>query len=76
MTMGNLPVFTARQVVRVLNSLGFMEVRHRGSHKQFRPADGRQTAVPVHAGRDISPALLRQIIKDVGLTPEEWLQVS
>jgi predicted RNA binding protein YcfA (HicA-like mRNA interferase family) len=43
-------------------------VRQRGSHQQFRHPDGRCTTVPFHAGRDISPILLRQIAKDIGLT--------
>jgi hypothetical protein len=43
------------------------------SHKQFRHEDGRATTVPVHAGRDIDPLLLRQIAKDVGLTVREFL---
>jgi predicted RNA binding protein YcfA (HicA-like mRNA interferase family) len=49
-------------------------VRQRGSHKQFRHADGRATTVPVHGGRDISPILLRQIAKDIGLTVDQLLQ--
>lgn len=72
--MGKLPVLRAREVISILRALGFEEVRQRGSHKQFRHADGRTTTVPVHGGRDISPALLRQIIKDVGVTPEEFLR--
>jgi len=28
-------------------------VRQRGSHKQFRHADGRVTTVPVHGSRDM-----------------------
>jgi predicted RNA binding protein YcfA (HicA-like mRNA interferase family) len=51
--------------------LGFQEVRQRGSHKQFRHTDGRVTTVPVHQGRDISPTLLRQIARDIGLTVQE-----
>ena len=39
--------------------LGFVEVRQKGSHKQFAHSDGRRTTVPVHPGRDIFPALLR-----------------
>jgi len=31
------------------------------------------TTVPYHAGRDISPTLLRKIAKDIGLTPEQFL---
>ena len=36
--------------------------------------DGRGTTVPFHSGRDISPVLLRQIAKDVGLTIDEFLR--
>jgi predicted RNA binding protein YcfA (HicA-like mRNA interferase family) len=57
----------------MLERLGFAEVRQKGSHKQYRHSDGRGTTVPFHAGRDISPILLRQIIKDIGITPEEFL---
>jgi len=60
-------------VVAFLEKLGFAEVRQRGSHKQFRHADGRSTTVPFHSGRDISPTLLRKIARDVGLTVDELL---
>jgi predicted RNA binding protein YcfA (HicA-like mRNA interferase family) len=71
--MGRYPVLKPREVVEILLSLGFQEVRQRGSHKQFRHSDGRTTTVPFHAGRDISPILLRQIAKDIGLTVEQFL---
>jgi len=67
------PVLKPREVIALLERLGFQEVRQRGSHKQFRHADGRVTTVPVHKGRDISPTLLRQIAHDVHLTFEELL---
>jgi len=60
-------------VIRILEQLGFIEVRRRGSHIQFRHQDGRATTVPVHAGRDISPMLLRQIARDIGLKIEEFV---
>jgi len=72
--MTRLPVLKPRDVVAVLTSLGFEEIRQRGSHKQFRHPDGRQTTVPFHSGRDISPILLRKIIRDIGLTDEEFLE--
>jgi len=68
-----LPVLKPREVISILVALGFAEVRQRGSHKQFAHPDGRRTTVPVHGSRDISPILLRQIIKDVRLTPDEFL---
>jgi predicted RNA binding protein YcfA (HicA-like mRNA interferase family) len=66
-------VLKPTEAVRILGALGFVEVRQRGSHKQFRHSDGRSTTVPFHKGRDISPILLRQIAKDIGLTVEEFV---
>jgi len=70
--MARLPVLKPREVARVLDGLGFVDVRQRGSHRQYRHADGRCTTVPFHGSRDISPLLLKQIIKDIRITPEEF----
>ena len=72
--MGNVPVLSPRDVMGILGRLGFVEVRQRGSHKQYRHSDGRGTTVPFHAGRDISPTLLRQIVKDIDMTMDEFLR--
>jgi predicted RNA binding protein YcfA (HicA-like mRNA interferase family) len=72
--MAGVPVLKPREVIAILVALGFVEVRQRGSHKQFRHSDGRGTTVPFHAGRDISPILLRQIARDIGLTVDELLK--
>ncbi len=72
--MGKLPVLKPREVCRLLEALGFVLVRQRGSHLQYRHADGRGTTVPNHAGRDISPILLRQIARDLGTTAEELVR--
>lgn len=72
--MGILPVLKPAEVVAILLRLGFVEVRQRGSHKQFRNTEGKCTTVPFHAGRDISPLLLRQIAKDIGMTVEDFIK--
>jgi predicted RNA binding protein YcfA (HicA-like mRNA interferase family) len=72
--VGAVPVLKPGDVVAILHRLGFVEVRQRGSHKQFRDSFGRLTTVPMHRGRDIAPALLRQIAKDIGLTVDELLK--
>jgi predicted RNA binding protein YcfA (HicA-like mRNA interferase family) len=74
--MARLPVLKPREVVARLEKLGFKEVRQRGSHKQFRHTDGRGTTVPFHQGRDISPILLRQIARDIGMTAEALVAVD
>ena len=71
--MGSVPVLKPREVVALLEGLGFVEARQRGSHKQFRHPDGRSTTVPFHSGRDISPTLLRKIARDISLTIDELL---
>ena len=71
--MGSTPVLKSSEVADILRKLGFDVVRQRGSHLQFRDPRGRCTTVPVHRGRDISPPLLRQIAKDIGMTMEEFL---
>jgi predicted RNA binding protein YcfA (HicA-like mRNA interferase family) len=73
--VGKVPVLKPREVIALLGAHGFAEIRQRGSHKQFRHADGRSTTVPVHRGRDISPTLLRKIARDIRLTVDEFLVV-
>lgn len=70
--MSQIPVLKPREVVALLQKLGFVEVRQRRSHKQFRHPDGRSTT-PFHSGRDISPILLRQIARDIRLPVEELM---
>lgn len=72
--MGNIPVLKPQEVFRILENLDFVQVRQKGSHKQFRHEDGRATTVPFHKGRDIAPRLLKQIADDVSLTVEEFLE--
>jgi predicted RNA binding protein YcfA (HicA-like mRNA interferase family) len=68
------PVLRPNEVMIILERLGFVPVRQRGSHIQYRHPDGRGTTVPYHGSRDLSPLLLRQIAKDIGLTVDEFLE--
>ena len=70
----NIPILKPQEVAKILEKLGFIKVRQKGSHQQFRHADGRGTTVPCHKGRDISPTLLRKIASDIELTIEEFLE--
>jgi predicted RNA binding protein YcfA (HicA-like mRNA interferase family) len=69
--MSKLPVLKPREVCRILENFGLTMVRQRGSHMLFRrPDDGEP---PFRIIRDISPILLRQIARDIGLTAEELI---
>ncbi|GAB4451561.1 MAG: type II toxin-antitoxin system HicA family toxin [Anaerolineae bacterium] len=69
--MGKLPVVTSRELIRVLEGLGFEAVRQKGSHLRLRHPDGRVVTVPIHPGQDIGRGLLRKILRDVELSPDE-----
>jgi predicted RNA binding protein YcfA (HicA-like mRNA interferase family) len=72
--MSKLPVLKPREVVRILEKLGFKLIRERGSHKQFKHADGRQTTVAFHKSCDISPIMLKVIAADIGMTAEGFIR--
>jgi predicted RNA binding protein YcfA (HicA-like mRNA interferase family) len=72
--MGNVPVLKPREVAAVPAALGFVEVRQRGSHRQYCHGDGRYTTVTFHPGRDISPVLLCQIAKDIDMRLDDFLR--
>lgn len=72
---GRLPMLKARDLIRVLKKLGFYEVRQKGSHICFKNDDGRFTLVPYHAGEDIDKGLLRQILREINVSYEEFLDI-
>jgi predicted RNA binding protein YcfA (HicA-like mRNA interferase family) len=65
----------ARKIIKVLEKIGFKPVRQQGSHVILKHADGRVTVVPVHKGEQIGRGLLSKIIKDAGITKEEFLNI-
>lgn len=68
-----LPRIACRELIRVLKRAGFEEQRQRGSHLTMRrPSDGRRVTVPVHEGRTIPPGTLRAILRDAGISVEEF----
>ncbi|MHB8652992.1 MAG: type II toxin-antitoxin system HicA family toxin [Terriglobia bacterium] len=67
----------AREVVRIFENAGFVKWRQKGSHLTiFRPSDRRAHTVHVHMSKTIPKDTLRAIIKQAGLTPEEFLSFA
>jgi len=69
---GRLPMLKARDVMRVLEKFGFRGFRQVGPHIFFKHPDGRTTLVPRHGGEDIGRGLLRQILREIEVTPGEF----
>lgn len=72
--MSQLPAVTGKELVAVLQRLGFEVLRIKGSHHFMRHPDGRTTVVPVHAGEEIGPGLMSKILRDTKLTKNEMKQ--
>lgn len=72
--MGRLPVVKAKKLIKVLKKLGFRETHRKGSHRFFQHSDGRTTAVPVHPGEDLGRGLLREILHQIEISPQEFLE--
>ena len=65
-----LPVVSGQETARVLGRVGFEQVGQRGSHLKLRHADGRVVIVPLHSA--LAPGTLRSILRQSGLSPEEF----
>ena len=74
--MPKLPVVSGEEAVRALQRGGFVFEHQSGSHVSLRhPGTGRTVSVPVHGGRDLPTGTLRGIIRDAGLTVEEFTRL-
>jgi len=67
------PVINAKELIKKLEKKGFVFVRQSGSHVIYKNAEGTKTTVPIHGKKDLGKGLLRQIMKDTGLTNDDLL---
>ncbi len=74
---GRLPSLKAVEVIRALERAGFVVVRAAGSHHRLvhRDTPSRATTVPLHKGRDLPRPMLYAILKQAGLTVDEFLEL-
>ena len=70
--MSKLPIVRFKTMNALLLKLGFEAVRQRGSHVFYRHPDGRATSVPDHGAKDLNTPLVRSILRDINITPEQF----
>lgn len=71
--MAKLPQLTAKELIKILQKIGFKIIRQEGSHVFLRNDDGRTTVVPNHPGEKLDRGLLNKIIKkDIGISREDF----
>ena len=72
--MPRLRRVSGREAIRVLEKLGFVQVRQRGSHVVLRKETLEVAVgcvVPLH--RELAIGTLRGILKQAGVTPDEFM---
>lgn len=75
--MPKLPALNARNFIKAIKKGGFYLDRSKGSHHTFlNPKKPNSTVVvPVHPGQDLGKGLLKALIKDAGLTEDQFLKL-
>ena len=61
-----------RELRKVAQAVGFQWIRYEGSHNVFRHDSGKVVVIPDHGSQVIVRPLLRKILRDLRLTPDEY----
>jgi len=72
--MTRLPIVKFKTMEKILINLGFEIIRRKGAHVFYRHPDGRTTTLSNHPGRDLSRPLIREILREIEITPEKFIQ--
>ena len=72
--MTRLPIVDFKAMEKTLLRLGFEVVRQKRSHVFYRHPDGRTTTLPRHPGRDLARPLVREILREIEITPDQFFQ--
>lgn len=72
--MGDVNPISRREMVRKLKALGFKGPFPGGKH-QWMQRSGFRLTIPNPHGGEIDPGLIRRILRQAGITTEEWTDV-
>jgi predicted RNA binding protein YcfA (HicA-like mRNA interferase family) len=73
--MSKLPMANFKTMDKLLRHLGFAAVRQKGSHVFYRRPDGRTTTLPNHGNRDLARPLIREILREISISPDEFIKL-
>lgn len=72
--MPKLPRLTSKQLIKILEAIGFIVDRQRGSHLVLRDKQGRVAVVANHPGT-MPIGTLKATLRDIGITPEDIINL-
>ena len=73
--MPKISPLNPQKLIKILQTAGFKVIRQKGSHVIM--IDDRKTriVIPVHPGKNVKPGLIRAIIKEAGLSREDFFKL-
>lgn len=73
--MSYLPILKFKELEKILKKFGYLPVRQKGSHVIFESANGNNIlSVPNHPKKTIGKGLLKQFIRDMDITVDEFMK--
>lgn len=73
--MPKIPQISGKDLCKILEKMGFEKIQGKGSHVRYKHPDGRRTVVPIHGNEKLGKGLLREILKQIKLSREEFLEL-
>lgn len=61
-----------KELEKVAKKLGFQKICQKGSHARWLHPDGRATTIPIHGNNEIGGWLLKEILKQLGITESDF----
>ena len=71
--MSRLPVCSGSDAVKAFSKSSYMFDHHAGSHIILRHPSGRRLTIPNH--RELAKGTLRALIREAGLTKEQFVEL-
>jgi len=66
---------SAQKLIKILQKAGFRIIRQKGSHVIMINDRNVRIVIPVHPGKDVKPGLIRAIIKEAGLSRQDFFRL-
>lgn len=71
--MNRLPVMSGEDIVDVMRKIGYVRDHTEGSHMILLHPSGKRLSVPKH--KELGRGLLRALIRDAGLSRNEFFEL-
>ena len=71
--MPKLPNIKGKQLLKILQGIGYGLDHIQGSHHVLRRSDGKKCTIPIHGSKDIPKGTLLGILTDLDISKEEFV---